>query len=244
VPVAQKLTCIVTRIVSHTGGVYSVDLQPERPAPRFRPGQFLHLAIDPYDPSSFWPESRVFSIASGPESRSLIRITYAVHGRFTARMEAALAVGRQVWIKLPYGDFVIDDTRDVVLLAGGTGITAFTAFLEELPAVSTRSVTMAYGARSGGLLVYRDVVDRCLTRVAGFQAMYFVESEEPGHAGVPARARWSQGRVSIDAVWPAVARPLESIFYVSGPPLMLESITHQLRARGIASEAIRIDAWE
>ena len=61
-----------------------------------------------------------------------MRITYAVHGRFTARMERDLAEGREVWIKMPYGDFVVDGRADVVLFAGGTGVTAFTAFLEDL----------------------------------------------------------------------------------------------------------------
>src|SRR5215203_4942761 len=112
---AQKLRCVVERIVDHGEQVYTLALRPERPVPRFRAGQFLHLALDAYDPTGFWPESRVFSIASAPAGRDLVRITYAVHGRFTARMEAELREGRQVWIKLPYGDFVIDSQSDVVL---------------------------------------------------------------------------------------------------------------------------------
>jgi len=58
-PVSQKLPCVVERIVSHGERVYTIALRPDRPAPRFRAGQFLHLALDPYDPSGFWPESRV-----------------------------------------------------------------------------------------------------------------------------------------------------------------------------------------
>jgi ferredoxin-NADP reductase len=127
--VAQKLRCQVARIVDHGEQVYTVELRPERPAPRFRPGQILHLALDEYDPSSFWPESRVFSIANAPAQRDLLRISYSVRGRFTARMAAELVEGGQVWIKLPYGEFVVHDTRDVALFAGGTGVTAFTAFI-------------------------------------------------------------------------------------------------------------------
>ena len=52
---------------------------------------------------------------------------------------------------MPYGDFVIDGAADVVLFAGGTGITAFTAFLEDLTpathAVGRRSPTAP--ARAG-----------------------------------------------------------------------------------------------
>jgi ferredoxin-NADP reductase len=92
--VTQKLDCVVERIVAHGERVYTVSLRPERPVPRFRAGQFLHLALDPYDPGGFWPESRVFSIASPPAERDRVRITYAVHGGFTARMEHDLVEGR------------------------------------------------------------------------------------------------------------------------------------------------------
>src|SRR5436309_2050448 len=139
-PTTQKLACRVDRIVEHGERVYTIALRPERPAPRFRAGQFLHLALDPYDPSRFWPESRVFSIASGPAERELLQITYAVHGRFTTRMERELVEGAQVWVKMPYGDFVIEHDSDVVLFAGGTGITAFTAFLQSLTADAARNV--------------------------------------------------------------------------------------------------------
>src|ERR671913_2329368 len=156
--VAQKLGCVVERIVDHGEHVYTLELRPERAAPRFHAGQFLHLALDPYDPTGFWPESRVFSIASAPAERQAVQITYAVHGGFTTRMERELVQGREVWIKMPYGDFVIGEGADVMLFAGGTGITAFTAFLEGLTVEGHHAVGLAYGARTTSLLLYRDLV--------------------------------------------------------------------------------------
>jgi ferredoxin-NADP reductase len=237
--VTQKLACLVETIAAHGGQVYSVTLRPERPVPRFRSGQFLHLALDPYDPTGFWPESRVFSIASSPAERGRVRITYAVHGRFTARMENELVEGRQVWIKMPYGDFLIDDGADVMLFAGGTGITAFTAFLEALPPAATHSVGLAYGARSADLLIYRDVVERCAGRQAAVQVSYFVE--HPGAGDPPGTIA---GPVSVAASWRRIARPFETRYYISGPPSMLRSIGDDLRARQISPEAIHVDAWD
>src|SRR5580700_3226436 len=242
--VTQKLGCVVERVVAHGERVYSLALRPERPAPRFRAGQFLHLALDPYDPSGFWPESRVFSIASPPAERNTVRITYAVHGRFTARMESDMVEGRQVWIKLPYGDFVVDSRSDVVLFAGGTGITAFTAFLEGLATQTPaghHSVTLAYGARTNSLLIYRDVVERCAERLPSLDVSYFVEHDAPALDG---RVRSTPGRVSVDGVWPRLGRPFDTTYYISGPPPMLRTIGGDLRARNIAPEAIHIDAWE
>jgi ferredoxin-NADP reductase len=238
-PVTQKLRCVLDRLVAHGDRVYTLALRPERRAPRFRPGQFLHLALDPYDPSGFWPESRVFSIASSPEERDALRITYAVHGRFTTRMERELVEGREVWIKMPYGDFVVDGRADVVLFAGGTGITAFTAFLEGLAPASDRAVTLAYGARSADLLIYRDVVERCAERLPSLQVSYFVE--RAGDQDPPAA---TAGRVSVATIWPRLRRPEDASFYIAGPPSMLQTIGDDLRARHIAPEAVHIDAWE
>jgi ferredoxin-NADP reductase len=237
--VTQKLGCVVDEVVAHGERVYTLALKPERRVPRFRAGQFLHLALDPYDPSGFWPESRVFSIASSPAERDRVRITYAVHGPFTARMESDLVEGRQVWIKMPYGDFVIDSRADVALFAGGTGISAFTAFLEGLTAGEDHSVTLAYGARTGPLLIYRDLVERCASRVPPLAVSYFVEQ---GGDGDPPAV--THGRVSVEAVWPRLPRPFETAYYISGPPPMLRAIGQDLRAHDISPEAIHIDAWE
>jgi ferredoxin-NADP reductase len=237
--VTQKLDCVVEQVIDHGERVYTLALRPERRVPRFRAGQFLHLALDPYAPGEFWPESRAFSIASPPAERDAVRLTYAVHGRFTARMERDLSKGRHVWIKMPYGDFVIDSGGDVVLFAGGTGITAFTAFLEGLSPATTRAVTVAYGARTSPLLIYRDIVERCARCVSGVEVLYFVE-----HGGEDDLPATIPGRVSVDAVWPRLRRPLDASYYISGPPSMLRSIGQELRAREVPPEAIHIDAWE
>jgi ferredoxin-NADP reductase len=236
--VTRKLRCRVERVVAHGERVYTVALRPERLAPRFRAGQFLHLALDPYDPSGFWPESRVFSIASPPAERNTIRLTYAVHGRFTARMEREAVEGAEIWIKMPYGEFTIEGGHDVVMFAGGTGVTAFTAFLEEARPADDHSITLAYGARTAALLIYRDVVERCASRSPALSVIYFVEDEP----GAPAGA--IHGRVSVDTVWRRLARPLSARYYISGPPPMLKGIAGDLRARDVAPEAIHIDAWE
>ena len=172
----QKFRCRIKKIADHGDHVYTVDLAAERSLPRFKPGQFLHLTLDDYDPSSFWPESRVFSIASSPIQKKELRISYSVRGRYTARMEKELHEGRMVWVKLPYGDFVIRDANNVVPLAGGTGITAFTAFLENLMPEHPSMVYLVYGARNRNLLIYRDMIENQVSRITKLKTFYFIET--------------------------------------------------------------------
>lgn len=235
----QKLRCRVKSIVPHGEHVYTVELTPDTaPVPRFKPGQFLHLALDPYDPAGFWPESRVFSIASSTRQRDRIKFTYSVRGRYTARMEAEIVAGRDVWVKMPYGEFIVNLEHPVVLLAGGTGITAFTAFLDDLVDSPRCPVTVFYGARERDLLIYRSLVDRCVQNLNGFRAFYALESLEHGAPNeLP-------GQISVASVWQNVPDTVNSDFYISGPPAMLKSLTMQLLNAGVKSQNIHIDAWE
>lgn len=234
--VAQKFRCTVAAITDHGDHVYTVELHPERPVPRFRPGQFLHLALDPYDPSGFWPESRAFSIASVPTQRDQLQISYSVRGRFTARMEQELQVGHGVWVKLPYGDFTVTAEGPVALVAGGTGITAFTAFLAGLKPVFPHPILLAYGVRRRELLLYRDLVEQQRTTVPQLRVVYFVEQG--------ALDGEMAGWLEVAALWPILPDPLATTWYLSGPPAMLQAVRGRLLAQGITTDQIRIDAWE
>lgn len=244
----RKIRCTVDSIVDHGKHVYTVDLVPASPVPRFRPGQFLHLTVDEYDQAGFWPESRVFSIANSPRERGRIRICYSVKGRYTTKMEQALEIGAQVWVKLPYGDFVIDDASDAVLIAGGTGISAFSAFLEALTPEYPCSVTLVYGARTPGLFLFQDLILNQLAQVPRFNVLFFTETSDAGltdrMAALARPPQWFPGRIALDVVWPHLAGPTNHVFYLSGPPGMLTALGADLVARGIEVDRVRTDAWE
>jgi len=243
----QKLRCQVQKITNHGDHVYTVDLAPERLLPRFKPGQFLHLTLDDYDPSGFWPESRVFSIASSPARRNDLRISYSVRGRYTARMENELQEGRRVWIKMPYGDFVIRDSSNVVLLAGGTGITAFIAFIDGLTNEFHNNIFLAYGARKPELLLYRDLIDAKAGTDNGFHASYFVETDESSNESDKTHSQSPEfliGYPSLEAIRSQLENPQETTYYIAGPPAMIQALTENLLKKDIAPELIKVDAWE
>jgi ferredoxin-NADP reductase len=232
----QKMRCRVADIVPHGERVYSLFLEPERPAPRYLPGQFLHLALDPYQPGDFWPDSRVFSIASPPMERTRLRITYAVKGGFTARMESELRSGAEVWIKLPYGEFVVLPDSPACLLAGGTGITAFTAFLSGLPRDYPHPVHLFYGARRPELLIFRSLVEEASSGCSDLHAHFLIEEGASGGC--------SRGRINLDDLWNTIPAPPTMVYYLSGPPEMIRQLSDALQKRAIPADRILTDAWE
>jgi len=235
-----KLKAKIAHIEVHAPEVRSFILAPERPAPRFRPGQFLHLALDPYDPSQHWPESRVFSIASPPEERERLRVTVSAEGAFTQRM-MQLREGDEVWLKLPYGDFVIGSQghEPLILIAGGTGITPFISFLASAGASTSAPVRVLYGARRSDLLIYRAVLEQSAARSADLRWQAHVEE----HAGPGELA----GRLSVEAALEAArttGAPEAAVFYISGPPAMLSALQSGLAAAGVPPTRVRTDAWD
>ena len=239
-----KLRCQVNKIIDHGEHVYTVDLAPERTLPCFKPGQFLHLTLDDYDPSGFWPESRVFSIASSPARRNDLRISYSVKGRYTTRMENELQEGRWVWVKLPYGDFVFRDANNLVLLAGGTGITAFTAFLENLTAEYPSMVYLVYGVRNRELLIYRDMIENQANLIPSLKTFYFIETQQTPQTQLTQQTQIFEGCLSLEKVWNQLEKPNEATYYIAGPPAMIQSLTANLLKKGVSSEMIKVDAWE
>jgi len=242
--VPRKLRCRVSRTTDHSEHVYTVELAPFLPDPRslipdprppaFRPGQFLHLALDNHEPSRFWPKSRVFSIARPPSTLPL-RVSYSVRGRYTRRMEYELTEGRTVWTKLPYGDFVIDSSRPAVLFVSGTGTTAFTAFIASLSPDCPHVVFLAYGARNPGLLIYREMLGRRAATVRGFRLSLVSEQSATGT---------QEGKLSLAHIRPQIEKLHGADCYLSGPPPMLDAISAELKELGGRPGAIRVDAWE
>jgi ferredoxin-NADP reductase len=243
VSTSLKIKCTVSSIVVHNDSVFIVKLNPARRLPRFKPGQFLHLALDSYDPAGgYWPESRVFSIASAPFD-SEITIAYAVKGKFTLRMKDELAIDRSVWVKLPYGHFVVSSTPDeeIVLVAGGTGITPFIPFLlNEINNPSGKKISLFYGVRMPEFLIFNDVIVDALDYLNGFRLYAFCEDR----ANAVFRFPMEQGRLTIDTILRATTDPEKAVFYLSGPVEMITTFKKGLKDTGINDTNIHIDEWE
>ena len=162
-------------------------------------------------------------------------------------MENELHEGRMVWVKLPYGDFVIRDANNVALLAGGTGITAFIAFIDGLTNEYNNNTFLAYGTRKPELLLYRDLIDAKAGTNNGFHAFYFVETGGSSNKCDATHSQSSEfftGCLSLEAIWNRLENPKETTYYIAGPPAMIQVLTGNLLKKEISPEMIKVDAWE
>ena len=229
-----KTSALVKKIIKHTDSVYSFLLEPLSRVPKFRSGQFLHFAIDAYQPDKEWPSSRVFSIASSPANRTEISITVSLCGEFTKRM-LNLNEGDTVWLKLPYGEFTFDNAAEpLVLIAGGTGITPFISFLDDCVQTNpSKPVKLYYGIRSHEFLIFDDLLDNYMAKLNNFQLVLFCEQA----MDKPHRQK------QLDIAEIAAENPKTATYFLSGPPAMVANFKQYLSESGIEPTHIRIDEW-
>ena len=232
-----KVLSTVNKIKSYGIGVYEVEFSVPIRSSRFLPGQFLHLALDEFDPTTgWWPESRVFSIASEP-GQDFVTVVYSVKGTYTKRMEHELKVGREVWLKLPYGDFIIEEKETpTILVAGGTGVSPFWPFL--LKPRNEGNVYLFYGVREGIHILFKEQI-QTLIQKNWFHFHLFVER------GVVDDLPFQNGRLSIPNIKNYLGGQFgSSDFYLSGPPVMIKSFKTELFNLGIDQSKVHIDEWE
>ena len=244
-----KLQAQVSKILTFGAGVYKVHLKPLSRVPRYKAGQFLHLTVDSYDPSGgFWPESRVFSIASNFSENELC-IVYSVKGQYTKKMEATLVEGGTVWLKLPYGDFIIDHTQspenDIVLIAGGTGVSPYIPYISSLAEnpSSEKRIHFYYGARLCSNILFADLIDLCAAKVQGFKTTIQIENESSSNLHLDNVTK-KDGRLDIEKILNETKELRKPVFFLSGPPVMIKAFKQKLMDNNIQPSNIKIDEWE
>ena len=245
--IIQRLKTKVTELEKIFEGVYLVSFDASARQTKFSPGQFTHLALDEFDPSlGFWPESRVFSIASEPKSDK-ITIVYSVKGAYTKRMENELSIGKTVWLKYPYGDFSVHTMSEaedpLVFVSGGTGISPFIPFLKEcFTAKSNRTIHHHHGLRKNGMLIFKDELEEA-SSLKGFKGFLSIEDEYPQ----PVLTNWNikYGRLNLlDIIVSTKELGEKTKIFLSGPPMMINYFKSGLLKIGIKDTQIKIDSWE
>ena len=225
---AKKYLSEVVSIKNPFKGIYTVEFKSlERPY-KYAPGQFLHIAIDEeYDGIGQWPESRCFSMQSDP-AEEVIRITYAVKGSFTQEMEKVLKMGREVWLKLPFGELFTQphNKTNTVFIAGGTGVTPYLSLFTHESFREYVNPKIYLGYKNEDYYIYQK--ELAAIKNDNAQITIFYENKE----GV------------IDIVKIHEQNGNDSNYFISGPPIMIKIFKNKLIELGVPRENVLTDDWE
>jgi predicted ferric reductase len=176
-----------------------------------------------------WATAHPFSLSAAPDGRSL-RITVKALGNHTARL-AGLRPGTRVLAEGPFGVFTAARRRrdDVVLIAGGIGITPVRALLEEMPT----GTTVLYRALAPEDVVFRDELES-LARERRAELHYVVGD----HAARDGHLLLSPEH--LDELVPDLA---DRDVYLCGPPAMVEAVESTLRRAGVRRRRIHVERF-
>ena len=199
----------------------------------FRAGQYVSIECR-YQPR-LW---RVYSMANAPRKDGTMEFHVRALGAgwVASALVRRIKVGDMIRLAAPMGSLTLDrkSTRDIVCVAGGTGLAPIKALVEELTRYNrTRWVHLFFGAKHRDDLYDLAELNRLAARYPWLSVVAAC-SEDPGYSG-------EQGNISD-----VVARYgpwKEHDFFVSGSPAMVKAKLRRLAELQIPSIRIKYDAF-
>jgi ferredoxin-NADP reductase len=227
--VVKKYLAEVVSVENRAENIYTVAFSANGQKFRYLPGQFLHLALDPFDPSEAWPESRCFSIQTNPSEGNL-KITFSVKGNFTQRMADELQPGRKTWLKLPYGELFSGgfSKNQTVFIAGGTGITPYLSLFTNAGFAEYSRPKLYAGFRNQVFDIYHEELEIARQINPLMTIVKFYEDKD--------------GIVDIARIF--AENGVEPAYFISGPPAMIKIFSSFLKNNGVAENKVVTDEWE
>lgn len=227
-----KLT--YTRVLSEDIRIYRFAPADGKELPfAFQPGQFLQIEVKSETGELV---RRAFSIASTPAQTNEVEFFIRVFqgGACTPRIDAA-KVGDTLTLRGPFGKFVLEPSgKPKGFIAAGTGIAPIASMIRDMEARGeTTPATLLYGTRFHRQRVYHDEFLTWAEK-PGRTYLSLFSGDEPLQEGERA------GRVT--EALEIFTDPVNTEFYVCGPPAMVTDVRTQLRERGATD--IRIEAYD
>ncbi len=202
----------------------------------YAPGQFVALTDPEHDPK----HRRAYSLSSSDRGDGRLRVTVRDMGDFGAHLYR-LEEGARLVARTPQGKFVLDaqDPMPIVMVAGGSGVTPFHAFVEVLAAQPEAAAhTLLQSARVAEELVFRASFEAHSESTGRFTYVPTV-TREPPEAPWPAR----RGRIDRELI-AAHAVDAEAVrFYVCGPAAFVRSMLEAADALGIPKARRHREQW-
>jgi ferredoxin-NADP reductase/MOSC domain-containing protein YiiM len=245
----------VTGLDQVTDLVTSVHLRPTDGSapPTFLPGQYLTIRLaGAGEPAPV----RSYSLSAPAADGYRINVKREPQGVASTYIGTKLAVGDDVQVAAPRGEFVLSDGDEpVVLLSAGIGVTPVLAMLHALAAAhSTRSVWWLHTTRGPTSHALADEASRLLESLsAGHCRIFYTAAEaatpqEPDGPDTPDGPRTPDGPSVIyghldRARLTTLALPIDASAYVCGPIGFMDAMTTALADLGLSPTRIHTEVF-
>lgn len=222
----------VGRVIRETADASSIVFEiPEaaRAVFGYESGQFLTLQI-PYEGKTLY---RCYSLASSPavEGEHKVTVKRVDDGRISNWINDNLQPGDVVKVLPPAGHFVLGpDQHDLLLFAGGSGITPVISILKTALAGSSRRIRLIYANRDEASIIFRTELDELASR-------------HGDRLEIVHRLDVRDGFIDDAAVRRNLEGCTERQVYICGPGPFMETVEKTLLAVSVPAAAVHIERF-
>jgi ferredoxin-NADP reductase len=237
-PRAETFSLELTSVEAQTHDAKTLRFRlPEGRHLRAKPGQFLtfHLNIDGDQ------VIRSYSICSSPLKTDHVEITpkRTENGYVSVFLNERAKPGLVVNASGPSGQFYFDEERhpEIVLIAGGSGITPMVAMLRYLEdrALST-PVTVIYCVRTPQDIIFQQELTRLSDSLDHFRYVVTVSTPDVSRKG-------SKGRLSKALLQEQIPDFRTPTFFLCGPKPFMQLAVELLKEQGVAADRIKQESF-
>jgi ferredoxin-NADP reductase len=207
----------------------------------FDAGQFIDITLLEPGETDAEGNTRGFSIASAPFEETLMIATRMRNTAFK-RVLKTLPLGSEVKIEGPFGDLRLHNNaaRPAVIVSGGIGITPFRSIL--LQAANEKRphrIVFFYVNRRPEDTVFLEDMRTLARESATFTFVPTMTEMDKSH--LP----WDgeRGRIDEQMLTKYLTGITSAIYYVTGPPGMVQGLRMLLKATGVDSDDIRTEEF-
>jgi ferredoxin-NADP reductase len=211
----------VTEVRAEGPGAVSIHVEGQHLEElRAEPGQFFRWRF--LTPDHWW-NAHPFSL-SAPPTPTHLRLTVKALGDGSRNLQN-LPVGTWVVAEGPYGAVTpaVRTHRNVLLIAGGVGITPMRALFETIPLQPGEDLLLLYRARTADDLLFRSELDAIAARRRA-RIAYLLGND-----------RTSLTAAGLSRLVPDL---VERDVYMCGPPGLSDAVRGALRSAGLPAEQV------
>jgi predicted ferric reductase len=234
----RKLLYSVASVLRETHNVWTLTFKAPEGAARFDylPGQFQFLTFN-----RGRGEEHPFTISSSPTMPGMHTATIKESGDFTRRI-GDVRTGDLIAVQAPFGRFscaLHPDEKDLVFISGGIGITPFMSMIRHMrDTAADTDVLLLYANNSEDDIVFRKELEGIASgRAPRLRVNHVLARPDEGWTG-------PRGRIDWQMIEKHVTGDLRSkVFYLCGPPLMMNALIAALIEHGVRSRQVRSERF-
>jgi ferredoxin-NADP reductase len=222
----------ITDIIQRSGSIKSFRFAPMKKVD-FKAGQFFFVTIK----INGEEKTKHFSFSNSPTESDFYEFTKRITDSEYSRALNKLKIGDWAKLRMPMGKFVFDgEFPEIAFLSGGIGITPIRSICQFATDKKMRTdIVLLYGNRSETDIVFKDDFDRMSKINENIRVIYTLDSASENWEG-------RVGFINDEMVKKEIPDFAQRVFYICGPPGMVEVLTDMLKNKlSVSADKIKTE---